>query len=404
MATRLYTHPACLEHDMGAGHPRKDRLGSRAILTALQSPEFAALEWHEAPRASLDQIARAHPRGFVEALLEAVPRAGRVMLDGDTSLSPGSGEAALRAAGAVVAAVDAVMAGEVRNAFCAVRPPGHHAERGAGHGLLPVQQRRRRRRSRRATCMGWRASPSSISTSITATAPSTCSSATATCSTPRPTRWPFYPGTGAADETGRRQHRQRPAGADVGVARIPCRHDRRSCCPRWRRFRPDLLLISAGFDAHADDPLASLRLVEADFEWVTGDSHGRGRRVLSRPRGLDPRRRLRPARRWRPAPPPMCAADGRLRRTLIDARGSNGRKARTGNRSDELRGGPERAAGPGEGPGKGRGELDEAIRAYERGAALKQHCERKLREAQAKVDKIVVGADGSLSSEPMKFD
>ena len=134
MATRLYTHPACLEHDMGAGHPeRPARL--EAILTALQAPEFAALEWHEAPRASIDQIARAHPRGFVEALLEAVPRAGRVMLDGDTSLSPGSGEAALRAAGAVAAAVDAVAAGEAANAFCAVRPPGHHAEPATAMGF-----------------------------------------------------------------------------------------------------------------------------------------------------------------------------------------------------------------------------------------------------------------------------
>jgi acetoin utilization deacetylase AcuC-like enzyme len=134
MATRLYTHPACLEHDMGAGHPeRPARL--EAILTALQSPEFAALEWHEAPRAALDQIARAHPRGFVEALLEAVPRAGRVMLDGDTSLSPGSGEAALRAAGAVTAAVDAVAAGESANAFCAVRTPGHHAEPATAMGF-----------------------------------------------------------------------------------------------------------------------------------------------------------------------------------------------------------------------------------------------------------------------------
>ena len=146
MATRLYTHPACLEHDMGAGHPeRPARL--EAILTALQSPDFAALEWHEAPRASIDQIARAHPRGFVEALLEAVPRAGRVMLDGDTSLSPGSGEAALRAAGAVVRRRRCGCRRRIRQCLLRRSPAGPPCRAGDGHGVLPVQQCRRGRPS-----------------------------------------------------------------------------------------------------------------------------------------------------------------------------------------------------------------------------------------------------------------
>ncbi len=127
MTTLLYTHQACLEHDPGDYHPESpDRL--RAVLRALDAPEFAGLERREAPEAGLDDIARVHPRAFAERLLAAVPAHGHVGIDADTIMSPGSGKAALRAAGAVVAAVDAVVAGEADNAFCAVRPPGHHAE------------------------------------------------------------------------------------------------------------------------------------------------------------------------------------------------------------------------------------------------------------------------------------
>src|SRR5579864_6155789 len=127
MTTLLYTHPACIDHDPGDYHPESPaRL--RAVLEALDAPEFAALERREAPEAAIDDIARVHPRRFVEGLLAAVPAEGRVGIDADTVLSPQSGRAALRAAGAVAAAVDAVVAGEADNAFCAVRPPGHHAE------------------------------------------------------------------------------------------------------------------------------------------------------------------------------------------------------------------------------------------------------------------------------------
>ena len=127
MTTLLYTHPACLEHDPGRHHPESPaRL--RAVLAALDEPEFARLERREAPEAALDDLLRVHPRRLVERMLAAVPKSGHVGIDADTVMSPASGEAALRAAGAVVAAVDAVVAGEADNAFCAVRPPGHHAE------------------------------------------------------------------------------------------------------------------------------------------------------------------------------------------------------------------------------------------------------------------------------------
>src|SRR5579864_205018 len=127
MTTLLFTHDACLNHDPGRHHPESPaRL--RAILAALAGAKFEALGRREAPCAATVDIARVHPANFVDRLLAVVPQSGYAAIGADTVLSPGSGEAALRAAGAVVAAVDAVVAGEAQNAFCAVRPPGHHAE------------------------------------------------------------------------------------------------------------------------------------------------------------------------------------------------------------------------------------------------------------------------------------
>src|SRR5215470_14728283 len=127
MTTFLYTHPVCLDHDPGRHHP-ESAARLRAVLDALADPEFDRLERREAPEAALEDLLRVHPRPHVERLLRAVPKSGHVGIDADTILSPASGAAALRAAGAVVAAVDAVIAREADNAFCAVRPPGHHAE------------------------------------------------------------------------------------------------------------------------------------------------------------------------------------------------------------------------------------------------------------------------------------
>ncbi len=120
--TILYTHPDCLGHDLGDGHPeRPERL--KAVLAALDHPDFAALDRREAPLGEIEDIARVHPVGFATALLAAVPGEGRVRIDADTVMSPGSGDAVLRAVGAIVSAVDAVLGDEAKTAFCAVRPP-----------------------------------------------------------------------------------------------------------------------------------------------------------------------------------------------------------------------------------------------------------------------------------------
>ena len=134
MTTLLLTHPACLLHDTGYGHPeRADRM--RAIADALSAPVFKTLKREEAPRAELAAIERLHPKAYVEMVRASIPAQGYNMLDPDTVVSPGSFEAALRAAGACIEAVDQVATGKADNAFCAVRPPGHHAERSRAMGF-----------------------------------------------------------------------------------------------------------------------------------------------------------------------------------------------------------------------------------------------------------------------------
>ena len=144
VTTLLISHPACLAHDMGEGHPeRPDRL--RAVERAFESEVFQMLARDVAPRADFSAIARVHPQDYIEAIRAATPKQGLTVIDQDTSMSPGTFEAALRSAGGAVFAVDEVMSRKVRNAFVATRPPGHHAELANPHGLLLLQQRSRRR-------------------------------------------------------------------------------------------------------------------------------------------------------------------------------------------------------------------------------------------------------------------
>jgi acetoin utilization deacetylase AcuC-like enzyme len=266
MTTLLFTHPSGIEHDPGPGHPeRPDRL--RAVLKALGDEDFAGLVRREAPRATLDQIARAHDRGYVDALLAAVPEEGWVGIDPDTVMCPESGEAALRAAGAIVAAVDAVVAGEAETAFCAVRPPGHHAEAGRGMGFclfnnvaIGALHARAAHGIGRVAIVDFDVHHGNGTQAMFEDEPAVLFASTH--------QYPFYPGTGAADERGCGNVFNAPLAAGSGSSEFR-RAMERLILPALSDFRPEMILVSAGFDAHARDPLAMLELGDDDYGWVT---------------------------------------------------------------------------------------------------------------------------------------
>ncbi len=267
MSTILYSHPACLDHDPGTMHPESPaRL--RAVLAALDADEFAGLERREAPRAEKDQIARMHPPEFVEAVLEAIPAEGHVGLDMDTIVSPGSGEAALRAAGAVCAAVDAVMAGEADNAFCVVRPPGHHAEQARAMGFclfnnvaVGAAQARDAHGLERIAVVDFDVHHGNGTQAMFWDDADLFYASTHQA--------PFYPGTGAVGERGAANNIVNlPLSAMSGSEEFRRAMSER-LLPALNTFRPDFLLVSAGFDAHLADPLAQLRFHEDDFAWAT---------------------------------------------------------------------------------------------------------------------------------------
>jgi acetoin utilization deacetylase AcuC-like enzyme len=266
MTTLLYTHAACFDHDTGRQHPeRPARL--KAVLEALSGEAFAGLEHREAPRAALEQIARVHPMRYVERVLAAVPVHGIVHLDGDTAISPGSGEAALRAAGALCAAVDAVVAGEAANAFCAVRPPGHHAEPTQAMGFclfnnvaIGAEQARSVHGLKRVAVVDFDVHHGNGTQVMFEADPDLFYASTH--------QMPLYPGTGDVSERGVGNIVNAPLPPMAGSEEFRIVMSR-VVLPALEEFGPDLLIISAGFDAHRDDPLASLRLVEDDYEWAT---------------------------------------------------------------------------------------------------------------------------------------
>ncbi|MGH7045379.1 MAG: histone deacetylase family protein [Stellaceae bacterium] len=290
MTTFLYTHDACLEHDPGDHHPESpDRL--RAVLAAISGPQFAALERRQAPQAALDDVLRIHSRRHVERVLGAVPRSGHAAIDADTVLSPGSGRAALHAAGAVVAAVDAVVAGEADNAFCAVRPPGHHAEpeRAMGFCLfnnvaIGALRARDVHRLERVAVVDFDVHHGNGTQAAFAPDDSLFYASTH--------QSPLYPGTGAASETGMGNIVNVPLRpmSGSGPFRLAMKGQ---VLPALDAFSPELVLISAGFDAHQADPLAQLMLDEADFAWITEElcgialRHAQGRLVSTLEGGYD---------------------------------------------------------------------------------------------------------------------
>ncbi len=268
MTTLVLSHPVCIEHDPGPGHPESpERL--RVILEALHAPGFAGLEWREARRATLAEIERVHDADYVAEVLKAVPQSGYVALDLDTALSPASGEAALRAAGAVCEAVDALAAGEAKNAFCAVRPPGHHAERDRAMGFclfnnvaIGALHAREAHGWKRAAVMDFDVHHGNGTQHSFESDPGLFYASTH--------QFPNYPGTGAADETGVGNIVNAPLDPYSGSKEFRDAMERR-ILPAMDEFAPDIVLISAGFDAHARDPLASLNLYEDDYAWATAE-------------------------------------------------------------------------------------------------------------------------------------
>ena len=266
MTTLLLTHPACLLHDTGYGHPeRPDRL--RAIDDALAAPAFKTLKREQAPRAELAAIERLHPEAYVEMIRASIPARDHKWLDVDTVVSPESWEAALRATGACISAVDRVMAGEADNAFCAVRPPGHHAEPSRAMGFcmfngvaIAALHARAAHGAKRVAVIDFDVHHGNGTQAAFWSDRDLFYGSTH--------QMPLFPGTGALDETGVGNIFNAPLKPgddgddfrDAFEARI---------LPALDAFAPDVLLVSAGFDAHVRDPLAQLRLVEADFAWVT---------------------------------------------------------------------------------------------------------------------------------------
>ncbi|GAB5508340.1 MAG: histone deacetylase family protein [Rhizobiaceae bacterium] len=268
MTTRLYTHSIYLEHITPAGHPeRPDRL--RAIEQALRDERFDALDRKESPPGDPDAILLAHPLSHRDKVEAAIPTEGIVRIDADTSASPKSWLAALAGVGAATAAVDDVFSGAADNVFVASRPPGHHAERETAMGFclfnnaaIAARHAQRKHGIERVAIVDWDVHHGNGTQDIFWHDPSVLY-----CSTHQ---MPLYPGTGAKHETGAGNIVNAPlAAGDEGDAFREAMRTR--VLSAIDAFKPDLIIISAGFDAHHRDPLAEVNLVEDDFDWATGE-------------------------------------------------------------------------------------------------------------------------------------
>jgi len=282
MTTSFYSHATFYRHNTGPQHPESsDRL--RAIDRALEASEFAILVRKDSPLGDEKQIRLIHPQQHIDRIFGSMPDHGSNFIDGDTVVSPASGNAALHAVGAVCAAVDAVFNKQSDNAFCAVRPPGHHAEptRAMGFCLfnniaIAAQYARTHHAVDRAAIVDFDVHHGNGTQAAFYNQPKVLYASSH--------QMPLYPGSGSISETGAGNIFNAPLAPGNGSMEFRAAMENK-ILPALRKFRPDIILISAGFDAHKDDPLASLNLVEEDFGWITGelvkiaDQHCKGRIV-----------------------------------------------------------------------------------------------------------------------------
>src|SRR6202790_1206593 len=283
MTTLLLSHPASLEHLTPPGHPeRPDRI--RAVNQVLAEARFDRLGRGEAPEGSLDSVTLCHNEDYVGELRHIAPSSGLIYIDGDTSMSPGTWEAVMRGVGGAVAATDAVMAGTHANAFVAVRPPGHHAEINKPMGFcffdnaaIAARHAQRKYGIARAAVVDFDVHHGNGTQDIFWADPTVMY-----CSTHQ---IPLFPGTGARGERGEHDTIvNAPLASGDGGMKFRAAFER-VILPNLRKFNPELIIISAGFDAHFRDPLASLNLRSEDFGWVTrklmdvGDKSAGGRSV-----------------------------------------------------------------------------------------------------------------------------
>jgi acetoin utilization deacetylase AcuC-like enzyme len=285
VSVALFTHKACLEHNPGADHPESpSRLAT--VLEALDIDRFAWLDRIEAPRATRAQLERVHRVDLIDSIFCGAGTTGERQLDEDTFMSSGSLEAALRAAGACCAAVDAVLDGKVRRAFCAVRPPGHHATPSAAMGFclfnnvaVAAAHAVDARGLERVAVIDFDVHHGNGTQDIFWADPGVLYVSTH--------QSPLYPDTGLDTERGQHQNILNiPLAAGAGATEFRAAFES-ILLPAINAFAPQLVLVSAGFDAHRLDPLADLNLEAADFAWITeqlvaiAERHAEGRLVSS---------------------------------------------------------------------------------------------------------------------------
>jgi acetoin utilization deacetylase AcuC-like enzyme len=265
--TILMTNDAGLSHQMPPGHPEQiARLDH--VNRALSAPEFDGLDRRPSPMAEESDLLLAHPASHVSAIRNAAPDTGFAALDPDTSMSPGTWEAALRGVGGCLAAVDAVLAGEAKNAFVATRPPGHHAEKARpmgfclfGNVAIAAKHALERHGLSRVAIVDFDVHHGNGTQDLLWDEPRTLFISSH--------QMPLYPGTGAAHERGAHGNVIN-APLSPGTDGVTMRSVYGSrLLRRVEEFEPELLLISAGFDAHKDDPLANLNWSTEDFAWLT---------------------------------------------------------------------------------------------------------------------------------------